>query len=328
MRPTDAKDALKLAISLQQPVFLEGSPGVGKSDIVRQAALETLGNIEDVRVSLLDAVDARGLMFLEQGKTVWAPPVWLPQDGSGVLFLDELTSGAQMVQAALYQLILDRRLGEYRLPNGWAIVAAGNKDSDRAIVQRMSTALANRFLHLSLDVHPHDWVTWAQNNGLSGEVIFCIKNRPELLYTFDPRTTEKPFASPRTWAMLDRIFQTTPAPALEFPLYAGLVGQAPAAEFTGFLRILREMVDPDAVLASPDTSEIPGDPSIMYALSLALARKASPDNLPAYFRYIERIPPEFGMLSVHEAMRRDKGLQTTPCQSFVKWASKNSDFYL
>ena len=150
--------ALRALVAAKQPVFIWGGHGIGKSAIVRHLAADSALPIQDVRALLLDPVDLRGLPFLGQdGRSKWATPEFLPQGGSGILFLDELNAAPAMVQAGCYQLVLDRKLGEYTLPEGWAIIAAGNRDSDRAVTTRMPTPLRNRFVHLEFEVDLQDW---------------------------------------------------------------------------------------------------------------------------------------------------------------------------
>jgi len=130
--------------------------------VIHQLAAELAIPLRDVRALLLDPVDLRGLPFLgSDGRSKWATPDFLPQDGEGILFLDELNAAPAMVQASCYQLVLDRKLGEYTLPEGWAIVAAGNRDSDRAATTRMPTPLRNRFVHLEFEVDVQEWAEWA-----------------------------------------------------------------------------------------------------------------------------------------------------------------------
>src|SRR5713226_7324319 len=130
MKASAVANALRTLVSVRQPVFIWGSPGVGKSAVVRQLAKELAIPLQDVRALLLDPVDLRGLPFLgADGRSKWATPEFLPESGSGILFLDELNAAPAMVQASCYQLVLDRKVGEYSLPEGWAIVAAGNRDS-------------------------------------------------------------------------------------------------------------------------------------------------------------------------------------------------------
>lgn len=157
---------------LDQPwaAFIWGAPGIGKSSIVRQIAERRRMPLIDIRASLLDPTDLRGIPMIQDGTAVWCPPSFLPKksDKPGILFLDEINAAPPLVQAALYQLILDRRVGEYELPEGWRIIAAGNRREDKAVTFRLSSALANRFIHLNLEVDPDDWHAWATNRGIVG----------------------------------------------------------------------------------------------------------------------------------------------------------------
>ena len=153
MKASAVAAALNLLVSARQPVFIWGGPGIGKSDVVRQLAKAMGVPLKDIRALLLDPVDLRGLPFLGADHAAkWATPDFLPKDGEGILFLDELNAASAMVQAGCYQLVLDRRLGEYTLPDGWSIIAAGNRETDRAVTTRMPTPLRNRFTHLNFEV--------------------------------------------------------------------------------------------------------------------------------------------------------------------------------
>jgi MoxR-like ATPase len=160
MRPSQIVSALNLCLDVQQPVMIWGSPGVGKSDTVKQTAEKRNIDLIDLRLSQLDSVDLRGVPSVdrERRRTDWNSPSILPYEGKGILFLDEINSAPQGVTAAAYQLILDRRLGDYVLPEGWNIIAAGNRVSDRAIVNQMPTPLKNRFAHLYFEVNNDDWL--------------------------------------------------------------------------------------------------------------------------------------------------------------------------
>ena len=195
MKPSFHRQALNKAIEAKRPVMLWGAPGVGKSDVVAQVAEKRGVELRDVRLSLLDPVDlkgfpipdhdnkqmtwlpphflpamtvkkARALLNTKDGKKTALPDHLMPNDSQGILFLDELPSAPQAVQAAAYQLILNREIGNYTLPEGWAIIAAGNREEDRAVVHKMPSALANRFVHLNFDIHLDDWCEWALDNGI------------------------------------------------------------------------------------------------------------------------------------------------------------------
>jgi MoxR-like ATPase len=210
--------ALRALVAAKQPVFIWGGPGIGKSAIVRHLAADSELPLQDVRALLLDPVDLRGLPFLGQdGRSKWATPEFLPQGGSGILFLDELNAAPAMVQAGCYQLVLDRKLGEYTLPEGWAIIAAGNRDSDRAVTTRMPTPLRNRFVHLEFEVDLQDWSEWAIEAGIRPEVIAFLRFRQELLSAFDRDANA--FPSPRSWEFVSRILDATPDQTVEHELF-------------------------------------------------------------------------------------------------------------
>jgi len=186
MKASAISGALRVLTAARQPVFIWAGPGCGKSSLVRQLATTLKLPLRDVRALLLDPVDLRGLPFLgSDGRSKWATPEFLPQDGAGILFLDELNAAPAMVQASCYQLVLDRKLGEYTLPDGWAIIAAGNRDSDRGATTRMPTPLRNRFVHLELEVDLQEWSEWAIQATIRPEVIAFLRFRPELLSVFD-----------------------------------------------------------------------------------------------------------------------------------------------
>ncbi|MFI0460388.1 MAG: AAA family ATPase, partial [Candidatus Thiodiazotropha endolucinida] len=167
------------------PVMLWGPPGVGKSDMVREVAMNHQAPVIDIRLSQMEPSDLRGIPFRVNGSVEWAVPSILPSrerhGASGILFLDEITSAPPTVSAAAYQLILDRRLGEYQVPDGWAIFAAGNRQGDRGVTYSMPAPLANRFSHFEVGTNLDDWVAWAYRNDIDERIIAFLRFRPELL---------------------------------------------------------------------------------------------------------------------------------------------------
>ena len=275
MRPSHVCEALHYLVRIRQPVFLWGPPGVGKSRLVADVARRQGRKLYDLRAVLLDPVDLRGLPRIsDEGITSWCVPEFLPhpQDTEeGILFLDELNAAPPLVQAACYQLILDRRVGQYRLPDGWAVVAAGNRESDRAVTYRMPSALANRMVHLDVECHIDDWLDWARDNGIREEIQAFLRFRPRLLHDFDPRSSDRAFASPRSWEFASRILDAAPDGPLEEELLAGTIGQAAAVELSGFLREWRHLPSVESVLSDPEEAPVPADPASLYALCEALA---------------------------------------------------------
>jgi hypothetical protein len=326
MQPSRIIQTLKTLIHIQQPVFIWGPPGIGKSQVVRQVAkMEGLA-LTDLRAVLLDPVDLRGLPHIDEHKRAcWCPPEFLPRDGHGILFLDELNAAPPLVQAACYQLILDRCIGEYRLPDGWSIIAAGNRETDRAATYRMPSALANRFVHLSFEVDINEWLTWAYDNEIAPEVIAFLKFRPNLLQAFDPQKDDKAFPTPRSWEFLSRIIKSSESKP-DTELIAGVVGMGAASELTGFLKVFHELPDPKTLLESPESAVVPEDPAILYALCELLSTKASEGNLPSIIAYANRLPPEFSVLLVRDAARENKAILHTP--AFNEWATAHAEVLL
>lgn len=323
MKPSTLKGCLETLIQIRRPAMIWGSPGVGKSDLVRQVAAGLGMDLRDVRAVLLDPVDLRGLPTVSNGLTAWAPPAFLPTNGSGLLFLDEVNAAAPIVQAACYQLTLDRALGEYQLPDGWTVVAAGNRETDRAVTSRMPSALANRLSHLDFEPDLDDWCRWALGAGIVPEVIAFLRFRPELLNAFDPKAASRAFPTPRSWERVSEILAAGPAVEIEHELFTGTVGEGAAAELIGFLRIYRQLPSPDAVLLAPEQADVPTDPAVLYALTGALIRKASDANFDRVVTYGNRLPPEFSVLLVRDAVTRVPGLQQT--RAFQGWAATNTD---
>jgi hypothetical protein len=317
MKASAVASALRSMIAARQPVFLWGGPGIGKSAIVRQVARSLGLELRDIRALLLDPVDLRGLPFLgEGGRAEWAVPCFLPRDGSGVVFLDELNAAPAMVQAACYQLVLDRKLGEYVLPEGWTIIAAGNRDSDRAVTSKMPTPLRNRFVHLEFEVDTQEWSEWAIRAAIRPEVIAFLRFRPEVLSQFDRDATA--FPSPRSWEFVSRILDATPDATIEHELFAGAVGSGAATEFSAFLRMFRDLPSIDAILLNPMAERVPEEPAAQYAVASALAHHATDINFDRVYAYLNRMPVEFRVLAVRDTSVRTPAIKFTP--AYTRWA--------
>jgi hypothetical protein len=320
MKASAISTALRTLVAARQPVFIWGGPGIGKSAVVRQLAEDLAVPLQDVRALLLDPVDLRGLPFLgTDGRSKWATPEFLPQDGAGILFLDELNAAPAMVQAGCYQLVLDRKLGEYTLPKDWAIVAAGNRDSDRAVTTRMPTPLRNRFVHLEFEVDLQEWSEWSIQAGIRPEVIAFLRFRQELLSAFDRDANA--FPSPRSWEFVSRILDAAPDQAVEHELFAGAVGAGAATEFSAFLKTFRELPNIDAILLNPLKEPVPENAAAQYAVASALAHCATDANFDRICAYLGRMPTEFSVLCVRDASLRQPAVQHTP--AFTKWATTN-----
>ena len=321
MKPTDIARALAALVPSRRPVYVWGPPGCGKSSVVRQAAMALSLDLIDVRATLLDPVDLRGLPRLDAETAVWCPPAFLPKGGQGLLFLDELAQAAPLVQAACLQLVLDRRIGEYELPDEWSVVAASNRAEDRAGTHRLISPLLNRFVHLDLEVSAEDWQQWAVTTKVAPEVRAFLQYRPGLLFQFDPAANPRAFPTPRSWQFVSDSLAATPTDLLH-QVAAGCVGDGPAAEFLGFLKLYQELPDLDAVLARPDQSPVPREPAVLYALVGALVERCRQAQapLPQFVTYALRLPDEFALLALRDALAVQPKLAGLP--AVQQWIAK------
>ena len=328
IRTSELAGELIANISVGQPVMLWGGGGIGKSSIWKQVAEQLeLGRI-DLRVNLLEPVDFRGIPYVQNGISRWAPPEFFPRverDGPrGLLVLDELPNAPKATQAACYQLILDKRCGDYELPPGWIPVAAGNRMSDRGGTFEMPAPLKNRFAHYEVEPLIDDWVVWARLNGIHAMIIAFLRFRPNLLYLFDPDNIA--FPTPRTWEMLSRRLQAAPAQT-EYYAIQSLVGPGAAGEFLTFKKTFNSMPDLDNLIAYPNKAHVPvDDPASMYAIATALAFRATKKNIDSVLIYATRMPPEFQVMLVKDAVTRNKELAST--REFAEWATKNANVIL
>lgn len=309
MNITQTKTVIKKAVTNKRPVYIHGGAGIGKSDGVRQAAEELGHNLIDVRLSQLDPVDLRGIPSIQDGHAVFAIPSWLPNEEKhgkkGILFLDEINGAPMSVQAGAYQLILDRKLGDYTLPEGWTVIAAGNRSQDKGVTHRIAAPLANRFSHAYVNVDIDDWSIWAGQNGIDPMIIGFLNWKPEYLHHFDPKSKEEAFASPRTWASSSDIITWGLPEYEETQLLAGTIGEGISLEFAGFRSVASSLPSLESIIDDPAGAMRPERTDALYALCTGLASKANKDNFPAIVQYSERLPEEFAVLLIKSAVDPD-----------------------
>lgn len=322
------------------PVMLWGPPGVGKSQIVAQVAQAHGVPVVDIRLSQLEPSDLRGIPFRVDGRVEWAIPSMLPDAARhgprGILFLDEITSAPPAVSAAAYQLILDRRLGDYTVPPGWAIFAAGNRHGDRGVTYPMPTPLANRFAHLDVEPNLDDWVAWAHGAGIDERLVAFLRFRPELLFDFDPAQNPIAFPSPRSWEFAHRaLAKFGDDPRLLPGALAACVGQAAGVELAAFLENLEKMPDIDAIVRGEDVA-VPEEIDLQYAVASALVRRGieagtGPEGRRALGRilaYAGRFPErEMGVMLVSD-LHRAVGQALFEVPEFSDWAQLVADVML
>jgi hypothetical protein len=294
LKPSQTKNALKHAILAQRPTFLWGPPGIGKSSILKQIAEELGMDFEDVRLSQMAPDDIKGIPFPvedEEGrKSVrWIPPHFLPRDKNArtLILLDEMNAAVPTIQAAAYQLVLDRRIGEHVLPEGCMVIAAGNRETDKGATYRMATPLMNRFVHLEMRVDFDDWQSFAISKMYHRDVVGFITFQKGKLFEFDPSSASRGFPTPRSWQFVSDLLQVeSRSGALGdqemIALIAGCVGDGIAAEFTEYRRTTSQLPDLSKILKGEIRELKVKETSVMYALvtGLCYELKIAYDNLP------------------------------------------------
>jgi len=277
--PNAAKTSIKLAMQKKRPIFLWGPPGIGKSDIVEQItnSFEN-SHLIDIRLSLWDPTDIKGMPYYAANDNTmkWAPPVELPDEEMAkqfkhiVLFLDEMNSASPAVQAAAYQLILNRRVGSYNLPDNVMIVAAGNREADKGVTYRMPAPLANRFVHLELRVDFDDWFQWAADNRIHKDVLGYITFAKKDLYDFDPKSPSRSFATPRSWSFVSELLEDDVDENTTTDLVAGSVGEGIAVKFMAHRKVASSMPNPTDILEGKVKELRTQEISAMYSLTVSL----------------------------------------------------------
>ena len=330
MKASELKIALESLIDSKIPCFIWGSPGVGKSSLVSQIAKHKKMNFIDLRLSLLDPTDLRGIPFFnsEDKSAVWAKPEFFPDSSSkeyGILFLDEINSAPPTIQAAAYQLILDRKVGEYTLPINYAIVAAGNKQTDRGVTYRMPTPLANRFVHLDFDLDFDSWKDWAYKANIDYRIISYLNYKKENLFLFDPSSSKKAFATPRSWSFVNDILNSNLSSELYSEVIGGTIGEETAIEFLNYLNIMNELPNIDDILNKIDV-QIPTNNSVLYALCsglvYALKQNNNIQNINIILEFSFNLPSEFSVMLIQDMQKNEINIEHSVL--WEKWVEKYS----
>lgn len=316
--PNEAKAAIRKCFKVNRPVFMWGPPGIGKSDIIHQIGEEQGREVIDVRLSLWEPTDIKGIPYYnpDSQTMTWAPPIELPSDpeSTAILFLDELNSAAPATQAAAYQLILNRRVGTYRLPKGVSIVAAGNRESDKGVTYRMPAPLANRFLHLEVKSNFDDWQEWAVKNKIHEQVIGYVGFAKQDLYDFDPRSSSRAFATPRSWSFVSDLLADDDLPEGTLTdLVSGAIGDGLAVKFMAHRKIAKQLPRPEQILKGEVTKLTIKEISAMYSLTISMCyelqeaatNKATDfnDQADCFFRFMmDNFPTEIVVMGAKVAL--------------------------
>ena len=341
------RELIKIAYNKKLPLFIWGAPGIGKSytnresanEIARDLKLEYSEDIQDInkenkfmlldiRVSQLDPSDLLGLPDLdrEKGETRWLHPNWLPKKGQGIIFFDELNLAPPSIQASAYQLILDRRLGDYVLPDGYIIVGAGNRLEDKAHTFDMAVPLKNRFIHIELDVpFPEQgniksgWLKWASEHNIDTRILTYIAYLPSELYKFEESSKSPAFPTPRSWEYASKLINGVKDKKLIRMLVSSAVGDASASKFVEFIEIM-ENINLDEIMENPEKAgEIESIEQKFALLSLIIETyKSKPEKLDAILEIARNIDREYLVFTMITIAKID----TKAVNKIVKFANK------
>jgi MoxR-like ATPase len=274
-----ARKAIRKCFNKKRPLFLWGPPGIGKSEVVADITAEMGGLMIDLRLGQMDPTDIRGIPFYnkEVGKMDWAPPIDLPDAETAaqypivVLFMDEMNSAAPAVQAAAYQLVLNRRIGKYFLPDNVVMIAAGNRESDKGVTYRMPTPLANRFVHVEMKPDFATWQEWAVKNQIHKDVVGYLSFAKQDLYDFDAKSSSRAFATPRSWVFVSELLEDEDLDdTTATDLIAGTVGEGLAVKFQAHRKIAGKLPRPEEVLSGKEKDLQVKEVSAMYSLVISL----------------------------------------------------------
>ena len=306
--------------------MMTGSPGMGKSDMIKQIAADFNLKVIDLRLSQCDPTDFNGFPKLEGDRASYAAMDTFPLEGDPIpegfsgwlLFLDEFNGAPEAVQKASYKVVLDKMIGQRHLHKKVAIVCAGNKDTDNALVEPMSTALQSRLVHIELATNVDDWLDWAATNQLDPSITSFIKFKPSQLHAFDPDHSDKTFACQRTWGFVDRLLKVASHDDPNMlQLIAGTISEGVAREFVSHRKMFASIPTTDEIMANPELIAVPTEPSIIWAICSSMAHNATEKNFNTLMKYILRFPKEFQVVCMRETSKRNITLVAHP--AMTKW---------
>ena len=335
----ELKEALIRDFRVGLTPMVASSPGMGKSDIIRDIAKLFSLKVIDFRVSQCEPVDMQGFpgtiddvnnKFLK--RMIFHIPEYFPIETDKVpdgyhgwlLFLDEFNSGTKQTEAAAYKLILDRLVGQYKLHPRCLIAAAGNLTTDRAIVNTQSTATTSRLNHYRMRVDHKVWVDWANANEIDHRIISLIKFKPELLHRFDTSTNELTFPCPRTWEFASKVISGAETiDHINKIRLAGTVGEGAAVELATYSEIYKNLPTIEQILSNPKSGwKVPKEPSEQYAVTTMLAHNSTPDNIDKLILAINRLPVDFQVITFKDIYKRTPVLKGHPV--ITEWIATHS----
>jgi len=315
---------------------LVSSPGIGKSALAREIAKEQKLKLIDVRLSQSDPSDMQGFPFIlnkdsDNVKAGYVPMNTFPIKGDEIpdgykgwlILMDEFNSAPLNVQAAAYKIVLDRMVGMHTLHHNVAIIAAGNLATDKAIVNRLSTAMQSRLIHFEIRVCDNSWGKWADKNGVDYRVKSFIKFKPAMLHKFDPNHSDMTFPCPRTWDFLSRIIKSWKTVDIsKLAVLAGTIGEGGAREFFSYTKIFGEIPTIGQIMNDPENVRFGNEPSMHYALAGLISHHMTPSNADSLIKFVSRLEIDFQVITLRAAIIRDREIKNST--GVRDWVRKNA----
>lgn len=328
--PQMAATVRHIAIGENEPCMFWGEPGCGKTEGITQVTKEEDADLVDIRLGQYDSVDLRGFPGVDpiSNTTVWHMPSTLPFIGNPrfnperkkLIFLDEINAAKPATAGVAYQLVQEGRVGEHVLQDNTFIVAAGNREKDRGVTNKMPMPLANRFTHYEVGPDAESWCFWAASQPrIPGEVLAFLQFRQPLISNFNPELTEKAFATPRSWEKAAHYFDNQTAPEdIKAASIEGAIGVAAAAEFLGFCKVIKDMPSIKDIEKDPEGTPLSERAEVRYAVAVGISGAMAATNSAKLNTYLKRMDPDFAVLAWQLAIRRNREL--VGCREFIDMA--------
>lgn len=317
--------------------MVKGSPGIGKSDILRQVAKMNKLKYIDIRLAQSDPTDMAGFPVTTGSKMDYVPPAHFPLENDRLpdgyegwlINFDEINSAPQAVQSAAYKVLLDKQIGQHKIHKKVHMCAAGNLDTDRAVTNRLGTAMQSRLSHLFLEVDNKGWLDWALDNNVDSRIISFIRFRPELLHKFDPSHTDSTFPCPRTWEFASRVLQQNgwekfngPENPHHMAVMSGTIGEGAATELKAFLELFNDLPQPEEILLNPTKVYVPeNNPGQSYALTSLVSTMLNDKTASTLMKYITRLDMEFQVVCMIDGLKKQPNIRSN--KSVSTWMLKS-----
>ena len=326
--PEQMLEFLPVAIRNRLPVLVQGAPGIGKTEILEEAARRAEADIIISHPVVSDPTDYKGQPWVINEEATFLPFSDLRHiihaDKPTVFFLDDFGQALPSVQAAAMQLILGRKINDHKVSEHVTFFAATNRKKDKAGVSGILEPVKSRFVTIiDMKVDHEDWIGWAINHQVPTPLISFIRFRPDLLFDYNPTTEIVNSPCPRTVYNVGRLIDAGISQSIELASFAGAAGAAFATEFVGFIRIFRGLPSIDKILMAPNEVDVPTDPATLYALCGALANKASEQTIKNIMIFGDKMKDEFNVLLVKDCIRHN--VEVTETRAFIDWANKHKD---